>query len=106
MSQDSTVSSTNTVNFDEVLGKPSEAQSQEAVSEIMQHLEGLSEAIGMKFNELEAEILATEGRVGLIEKYLAYLLTKNADFASWVKDQASSAQKEAPNDDTFGQTEG
>lgn len=94
------------INFDEILGEQPKQEENDAASLIMRHIEGFASAVGHKFNEVEAGQLALEGRVDLIEKYLAFLLTKNSDFAEWIKQQATEAKKGSLDGEPTGQQQG
>jgi hypothetical protein len=71
--------------FDEAAGQPSESVSVE--QQLLQTLNEISEAAGNRLTEVESELSSMEGRMQMLEKYVAFLLTKNPDFKDWLKQQ-------------------
>lgn len=79
------------VNFNEILNdQPAEeAVSVSEAEKILNAIQHIEDAFVAKIADLEANVLALEGRLSLTERYLSFLLTKNEDFKDWLKQQVA-----------------
>lgn len=79
------------VNFNEILNdQPAEESvSVSEAEKILNAIQHIEDAFVAKIADLEANVLALEGRLSLTERYLSFLLTKNEDFKDWLKQQVA-----------------
>lgn len=82
------------INFQEVLGTSADeaASDQGGLEQFVEAVNQIAEQADARLTEIEAVTSALDGRMQMIEKYVAFLLTKNPDFKDWLKTQIDESK--------------